>query len=378
MFRRSVADMSSIAFILRKSLKNNILELLRHPGKLVAYLFVAACLLFSALSMALSPQEELPEFLDLRILQGIYFALLMFIVMINLIKGVDSGSTFFSMGDVNMLFISPISPKKILVYGLMKQMGMTVLVACCMVAYGGMAVQFFGITALDAVLLFAGFIVSLLVSQIFTILIYSFCNGSRKRSAAVKRLLYAAVLLVLAYVAMTVYEKGFSMETVCAAVTDPYLQWVPIIGWMTGGIFSAIRGFDMMGAVYFALLAAAALIALLAFLKSDSDYYEDVLQKDVYKRQVPETPIAQPMSAALRAGASLMPSPVMATTAPRDWNALTIRTLCSGETRANTVYSKICRLSSFWLMASSWAPVRERSLLRRIPSSLAMARAVTM
>ena len=39
MFRRSVADMSSIAFILRKSLKNNILELLRHPGKLVAYLF---------------------------------------------------------------------------------------------------------------------------------------------------------------------------------------------------------------------------------------------------------------------------------------------------------------------------------------------------
>ena len=127
-------------------------------------------------------------------------------------------------------------------------------------------------------LLFAGFIVSLLVSQIFTILIYSFCNGSRKRSAAVKRLLYAVVLLVLAYVAMTVYEKGFSMETVCAAVTDPYLQWVPIIGWMTGGIFSAIRGFDMLGAVYFALLAAAALIALLAFLKSDSDYYEDVLQ----------------------------------------------------------------------------------------------------
>ncbi len=270
--------MSSIAFILRKSLKNNLLELLRHPGKLVVYLFVVVCLLFSALSMAFSPQEDLPEFMDIRILQGIYYALLMFIVMINLIKGVDSGSTFFSMGDVNMLFISPISPKKILIYGLMKQMGMIVLIACCMVAYGSMAVQFFGITALDTVLLFAGFIVSLLISQIFTILIYSFCNGSRKRSGAIKRLLYAVVLLVLAYVAMTVYDKGFSMETVYAAVTDPYLLWVPIFGWMTGGVFSVIRGFDLMGVVYFALLAAATLIALLAFLKSDSDYYEDVLQ----------------------------------------------------------------------------------------------------
>ena len=64
-------------------------------------------MLVSALSMVFSPQEELPEFLDLRILQGIYFALLMFIVMINLIKGVDSGSTFFSMGDVNMLLSLP-------------------------------------------------------------------------------------------------------------------------------------------------------------------------------------------------------------------------------------------------------------------------------
>lgn len=270
--------MSSIAFILRKSLKNNILELLKHPGKLVAYLFIVACLLFSALSMALAPQEEMPAYLDIRILQGIYFALLMFVVMINLIKGVDSGSTFFSMGDVNMLFISPISPKKILIYGLAKQMGMTVLIACCMVAYGGMAVQFFGISVLDAVLLFAGFIVSLLVAQIFTILIYSFCNGNRKRSAAIKRLLYVVVVLVLAYVAMSVYQKGFSAETVYAAVTDPYLQWVPIVGWMSGGIFSLIRGFDIMGIVYFALLAAATVFALLAFLKSDSDYYEDVLQ----------------------------------------------------------------------------------------------------
>ena len=51
---------------------------------------------------------------------------------------------------------------------------------------------------------------------------------------------------------------------------------------------------------------------------------------------VPERPIAQPMSAAFRAGASFTPSPVIATTQPRFCQAFTMRILCSGDTRANT------------------------------------------
>ena len=52
---------------------------------------------------------------------------------------------------------------------------------------------------------------------------------------------------------------------------------------------------------------------------------------------VPPWPMATPMSAWRSAGASLTPSPVMATISPRDWNASTRRSFCSGETRANTV-----------------------------------------
>jgi len=45
-------------------------------------------------------------------------------------------------------------------------------------------------------------------------------------------------------------------------------------------------------------------------------------------------PIAMPMSAFFNAGASLTPSPVIATTAPVRRSASTIRSLCSGFTRA--------------------------------------------
>ena len=49
---------------------------------------------------------------------------------------------------------------------------------------------------------------------------------------------------------------------------------------------------------------------------------------------VPVIPMATPMSADFRAGASLTPSPVMAQMWPRACSASTIRSLCSGATRA--------------------------------------------
>jgi hypothetical protein len=49
---------------------------------------------------------------------------------------------------------------------------------------------------------------------------------------------------------------------------------------------------------------------------------------------VPVRPIATPMSAFFSAGASFTPSPVIATTCPSAWRAVTMRSLSAGETRA--------------------------------------------
>ncbi len=53
-----------------------------------------------------------------------------------------------------------------------------------------------------------------------------------------------------------------------------------------------------------------------------------------FETSVPVMPIATPMSAFFSAGASFTPSPVMATTAPERFSASTMRSLCSGSTRA--------------------------------------------
>ncbi len=90
---------------------------------------------------------------------------------------------------------------------------------------------------------------------------------------------------------------------------------------------------------------------------------------------VPRPPIAMPMCAALSAGASFTPSPVMATTSPFAFSALTIRSFCAGVMRAKTVAVAARRASAASLRPSSSWPVS--SSPSSMPAWRAMACAVT-
>ena len=75
---------------------------------------------------------------------------------------------------------------------------------------------------------------------------------------------------------------------------------------------------------------------------------------------VPVIPIATPMSAAFSAGASLTPSPVIATTLPCRLSSWTSRILSSGATRATTPISGSWPSSSSSLIAANSVPVIAR------------------
>ena len=85
-------------------------------------------------------------------------------------------------------------------------------------------------------------------------------------------------------------------------------------------------------------------------------------------------PIAIPMSAFFTAGASLTPSPVIATIWPCFLRTSTRRTLCSGLTRAITPMPSILSSASSSLIAPNSAPV---ITVPSMPSWLATAAAVT-
>lgn len=68
--------------------------------------------------------------------------------------------------------------------------------------------------------------------------------------------------------------------------------------------------------------------------------------------------MANPISAFLRAGASFVPSPVIATTFPNCFNPVAIRYLSSGEERANTLkyFATFVKFSRFPTVYTASSP----------------------
>ena len=95
-----------------------------------------------------------------------------------------------------------------------------------------------------------------------------------------------------------------------------------------------------------------------------------------FETSVPVIPIATPISLCFKAGASLTPSPVMATISLRFCHASTIRILCSGATRAYTdTFGKISSKAESDIVSNSF-PSKQMSPSSKIPISLAIEVAV--
>ena len=269
--------MSALLYVVRRSLRNAFLELLHHPGKLIAYLFIIALMLFSGISATLSGEPE-NGFSDIRMLEGIYLGVLLLVTVPMLLHGLRSGANFFNMSDVNLLFVAPKSPKKILLYGLVRQMGSTLLVCFFLLSYGGMAISRFGIPVAMGVGLLVGLAAALFLVQLLVMFIYSLVNGRQNRIRTAKYILYAVFLLILVYIGGSIYSRGLSMESAMAAISSPVLEYIPILGWIKGLLFACLAGDMLRIGLFAALLLLGSVLVVFLFLRVDADYYEDVLE----------------------------------------------------------------------------------------------------
>lgn len=135
--------MSSIFYVFRKTVKNAFFEMFHHPTKLISYLFVAILILSSIGNFLFGAKPGLSsvggqDFIDIGLLHGIFLAVAMFIGIPTILMGLSSGTTLFSMSDVNMMFVSPITPKKMLVYGILRKAGAVLFFFFVFLVYGNM------------------------------------------------------------------------------------------------------------------------------------------------------------------------------------------------------------------------------------------------
>ncbi len=269
--------MKAVFYMLRKTVKNAILDTIRHPVRLIMYLLLGGSMVYALVVSFFGTGTVNEAFTDARILNGAYLAILLFISVPIMLKGISTGTSFFGMSDVNNIFTAPISKKKILVYGVGRQLLSMLLLVVTFASYTGMVIRSFDIGVNNALLLVGGIMLMLLLVQIITMFIFCLSSGHSLRSSIIKYIIYLIPIYPLAVVITYLFSNGITVEHFYEAISLPILEYTPVAGWVHAIVFGILDQNTTQITVYSLILLMSVIVSLMVFAKIRLDYYEDVL-----------------------------------------------------------------------------------------------------
>ncbi len=271
--------MNALVYLPLTSIKNSIKQLKNKPSRLVGYLVVACIFVMLLFTSFFSPEptrEDFPE-ADIRVLGLIIIGLGILFFGLYVYQGLSRGSSFFSLPDANLLFCAPVSSKRILVYGLLKQMGITVLAGIFILFQLPNLRNFFGLGVDAMVYIFIGYVLMLFLGNLFCIWLYAAVNQSPSRKRMVKIILMALAAAVLIWFGVEATVTKDIYGSMIKVFDSFALTCIPIMGWIKGFIMAAITGSWVEAVIWLLLSLAGGGLMILGVLRSDADYYEDIL-----------------------------------------------------------------------------------------------------
>ena len=267
--------MRSLTFLMMRQAKNRLLELKNKPTKLIIYVLAIA---FLAWIVITAMGSEMPEgYINPDMFKGILAGFFLFTFLVSLIPAFTQGASLFEMQDANFVFVAPIRPRTVLLYGLVKSAKAILLGSWFIVFQIQWMRSGFGI-GLEGVLVAAlGYTILAIVCQIITLFVYAFTNSMPRRKRIAKIIIFAVFVPAVGIFLYNLATGSSASEALQIMLASPASDFTPIVGWASAGITNLLLGDVLTGIFFLGLLAASGLAFFMAVFLGNPDYYEDVL-----------------------------------------------------------------------------------------------------
>ena len=270
--------MKALLFLTLKKLKNRVRELVHHPGRLILILLGLALVVFVFWTgrFAQDPQNGIRSPKEF---EAIVFLLYAAVFVLTAKGGFVNGASMFSMADVNLLFCGPMKAKTLLFYGLFSQMGRSVLMGLFLLYQYSWMHNVYAVQPKDLLIVVLGYAMTLFLSQMLAMLIYSFTAGDDRRCRITKIVFYG---ILLAFVAAGAYQvftgEGLLLEKAVALVDTTWIHFFPVAGFLQLGVISVLQEKWFYALLMLATFFLCVGIYLIAVSFLNDDFYEDVLK----------------------------------------------------------------------------------------------------
>ncbi|MEK6264935.1 MAG: putative ABC exporter domain-containing protein [Clostridium sp.] len=268
--------MKPLFYIFRKTLKNHILQLKKKPVILILYLLIFIFFTFIIVSALILPSQSSVNG-SAEVYGAIATAAILLTVWYGVKNGIDNGSSFFRLSDVNFVFTAPISEKRVLIYGFIKQLYTTLFLVMFLLFQIPNARNFLPITGsgIIIILLVAFFLV--FTMSLLGLLTYSITSRSSKTRIMAKKILNIITAIFGIALLYNIYiYKDFSKAAV-SFFNNSFFIYMPFIGWFKSILMAAVNGITYSFFIHILLCVIVIISMIFTLYKLNTDYYEDVL-----------------------------------------------------------------------------------------------------
>ncbi len=271
----------ALVYVLTRRFKNKIVSIIKKPGQSVFLFIFLALFAFSIFSGnragTASFIRPLDELLSICLLLfGASFVLTSF-------NGISKGASLFSMSDVNLLFPSPVKPISVLIYGLIQQMGTSLLLGAFLLFQYSTVHSIYGV---DVNFLIAVFLLYAAVSfcgQLTAMVIYILTSSDDKKIKIAKYSFISIMVLAIGAVFAHAVSMGSDdmIGNIVQSASSLPVMFFPVIGWakmILTGLFAGETVNLLYVVLGIGLMLVYVLILVLLIKFRQVDYYEDVLK----------------------------------------------------------------------------------------------------
>ncbi len=273
--------MSAFSYIIKTSLKNFFKQQLKKPGLLIVYVAIFGLLIFS-MSANRTAADALGASSDIwKSLALVYFAAQTYAVLRT---AMTKGTTVFGLDDVQLLFTAPVKPQSVLLYGVVRQMGKSLLIPLFLMFQMANLRNLLGMHASEIAALFVAMFLLAFVSQVIAMSLYALLAENH---AARKNIVRGMNVLAVAFVASGLLQlAGGDFNALLRFYSNGAWGYVPLMGWLRASLAAAEGGNTLISALLMAASLLLALPPLFAVWKKQPDFYEDVLDTTQHKHEL--------------------------------------------------------------------------------------------
>lgn len=268
--------MKALSYLVLRKFKNRFLEIVKKPSQLILLIVFVLLIGFTAFSSEITHYDEFRDINELYSAVMLLYTVVFVLVSKN---GFSNGASIFSMADVNLLFVSPFKNTTVLFYGLLSQLGRSLTLGLFILYQSALVRSTYGVGFSALVYILIGYGITVFLSQMLAMLIYSLTSSNDKNCLIAKIGFYSVIGV---YVLLLIYKcialGGVNLQNLVAVSGTTLLKSFPVSGMMsvlTEGMISADVKLILYGIAY-AVLFCVVFYTIIYF--TAKDFYEDVLK----------------------------------------------------------------------------------------------------